>query len=147
MAPLIALVFFSLLTRTFGFFGWTYFDNWEHSLRVGVCLMFLLTASAHWGKLRPDLIKMVPTVLPRPDLIVTITGWLEIIGAVCILIPSAAYLTSLLLVIMLLTMFPANIRAARNKLPLGGKPATPLFLRTIFQIIFIMAVLAAGQSE
>jgi uncharacterized membrane protein len=44
--------------------------------------MFLLTASAHWGKRRRDLIRMVPGVFPQPDLLVTLSGMLEIVGAI-----------------------------------------------------------------
>jgi len=51
------------------------------ALRLALSGMFLLTASAHWGKRRPDLIRMVPSVFPRPDLLVTFTGVLEILGA------------------------------------------------------------------
>lgn len=146
MMPFLALVLFTLLARTLGFLGVSYLDAWETSLRVGVCFLFLLAASAHWGKRRPDLIRMVPTRLPRPDWIVTVTGWLEILGALLILFPATASPTSILLAILLLAMFPANIRAARDKLTLGGKPATPLVLRTLFQIVFLSAVLMAGQS-
>src|SRR5262245_45857602 len=50
MAPLglLAMVFL-LLVAPFG---------WHTALRFGLAAMFLLTASAHWGKRRPDLIRM-----------------------------------------------------------------------------------------
>jgi hypothetical protein len=41
-------------------------------------------------------------------------------------------------------MFPANVRAARQNLTLGGKAATPLPLRALLQTVFIAALLAAG---
>jgi uncharacterized membrane protein len=52
--------------------------------------MFLLTASAHWGRRRRDLIAMVPHLFLRADLIVSFTGVLEILGAVRVLIPKTA---------------------------------------------------------
>ena len=106
--------------------------------------MFLLTASAHWGASRPDLVRMVPPFFPRPGLIVGITGWLEILGAIGLLIPVTASWASACLAILLLAMFPANIRAARHGLTIGGRNATALPLRTLLQVIFIVALLTAG---
>src|SRR5579872_2015130 len=40
--------------------GVPYFANWPHALRAALGVMFLLTASAHWGRRRPDLMRMVP---------------------------------------------------------------------------------------
>lgn len=41
-------------------------------------------------------------------------------------------------------MFPANVYAARNRLKLAGKPVMPVFPRTVLQIVFLGATLAAG---
>jgi len=109
--------------------------------------MFLLTASAHWGKRRPDLIRMVPPGFPRPHLIVTLTGCLEILGAVGLLFPATARAAAGCLVALLLSMFPANVRAARENLTIGGKKATALPLRTFLQAVFIAALVAAGFGE
>ena len=106
--------------------------------------MFLLTASAHWGSRRPDLIRMVPPTLPRPDLLVTVTGWLEILGAAGLLVQATAGVAAACLAALLVAMFPANVRAARQRLTIGGTAATPLVLRTILQVLFIAALLAAG---
>jgi len=109
--------------------------------------MFLFTASAHWGKRRVDLIAMVPPAIPRPDLMVTLTGVLEILGAVGLLIPTTAKAAAACLMVLLIALFPANIRAAREKLTIGGKPATPLLLRTLLQVIFICALILAGFPD
>ncbi len=106
--------------------------------------MFLLTASAHWGKRRADLIRMVPSAFPKPALIVTITGFLEIVGAIGILLPVTSRLTSICLALLLITMFPANIRAAREGLTIDGKPTPKLFARTVMQLVFLAAILLAG---
>lgn len=144
MAPFMMLVVSLLVFRLAGYLGWSYFDDWTTSLRFAVALMFLLTASAHWGKRRPDLIRMVPPAFPKPEWIVTVTGWLEIAGAIGIVIPATAPYAAVGLALMLLAMFPANIYAARQRLTLGGKPVTPLVPRTVLQIIFLAAVLLAG---
>ncbi|WP_286184557.1 hypothetical protein [Bacillus sp. SD075] len=86
MAPFIVLIVTFLMFSLIGFFELP-LNDWQTSLRLAIALMFLFTAMAHWGKRRPDLIKMLPPSLPNPNLIVTITGILEIIGAIGILIP------------------------------------------------------------
>ena len=106
--------------------------------------MFLFTASAHWGKRRGDLIAMVPRIFPRPDLMVSVTGVFEILGAAGLWIPAIAPIAASCLALLLSALFPANIRAAREHLTIGGRPATALPLRTLLQLVFITAVLAAG---
>lgn len=144
MAPLITLVSVFVVLRLAGFAGWDYMNDWQHVLQGAVAAMFLLTASAHWGKRRPDLIRMVPQALPRPEWIVTVTGWLEIAGAIGIVLPATSFAASLGLAVMLLAMFPANVRAARNQLTIVGKPSMPLAARTTVQVVFLAAVLLAG---
>ncbi|MDY0393945.1 hypothetical protein ACFSMW_16255 [Virgibacillus halophilus] len=144
MAPFILLIGSFLTFRLLGFFGLSYLDGWETSLRFAVALMFLFTAAAHWGKRRPDLIKMVPPALPKQGLIVTITGIFEIFSAIGLLIPITSSIASFGLAFLLIVMFPANIRAARKGINIGGKPSTPIFPRTILQIIFFTAVIFAG---
>jgi len=73
MAPFIVLVVAAIAFWSLGRAGVAIFEHPGTVLRTGLGLMFLLTASAHWGKRRPDLIRMVPPAFPRPDLLVTIT--------------------------------------------------------------------------
>jgi len=120
------------------------FDSWTWCLRCGLALMFLLTASAHWGKRRRDLIAMVPRVFSRPDLMVSATGVCEILGGLGLLIPAVAPVAAACLALLLIGLFPANIRAARKHLTIAGRPATALPLRALLQLVFITAVLAAG---
>jgi uncharacterized membrane protein len=147
MLPFLVLIISVLVLRIIGATGVIALQSWTHSLRGGFAVMFLLTASAHWGIRRPDLVRMVPKIFPRPDLIVTITGILEIAGAIGLLVPSTTKVASTCLAFMLIAMFPANVRAARENLTLGGKPATPLVLRTFLQIAFIAALMWAGWSK
>ncbi len=116
--------------------------GWWAALRIALAATFLLTASAHWGKRRPDLIRMVPPSFPRPDVMVTFTGICEIAGAIGLLIPTVAPYAAIGLTLMLLAIFPANIHAARQKLTIGGTPVTPLVPRTIIQVILVAATVA-----
>ena len=144
MAPFVVLASSFVLLRLAGLVGIEALDETSLPLRIAVAMMFLLTASAHWGKRRPDLVRMVPAWMPRPDLAVTMTGALEIAGAVGILIPATAPYAAMGLALLLVAMFPANVHAARAKLTLGGKPVTPLPQRSALQLVFLTAVVAAG---
>lgn len=144
MLPFIVLVISTLILRVIGFAGVTLLNSWIWCLRGGLALMFLFTASAHWGKQRNELVAMVPRVFPRPDLLVSVTGVLEILGAVGLLIPSIAPVAAACLTMLLVSLFPANVRAARERLTIGGRRATALPLRTLLQLAFIFAVLVAG---
>ena len=144
MVPFLVLVTATLAIRAAGAAGVHPLDSWTLSLRAGLSLMFFSTASAHWGKRRRDLIAMVPTAFPRPDLIVTVTGILELLGAAGLLLPSTAPAAAGCLVILLIAIFPANVRAAREHLNIGEAPATALPLRIVLQVVFIAALVVAG---
>ena len=147
MAPLIALLFGFLVARLAGLLGIDALDDWQPALRVGLALMFVLTGTAHFAaKRRDDLIAMVPPALPRPDLLVTVTGVLEFAGAAGLLLPTTAPWAAAGLAVMMLAMFPANVSAARRGLALGGRPVTPLGLRTVLQVVFISAAVAIALS-
>lgn len=70
--------------------------------------MFLLTASAHGGKRRRDLIVMVPPAFPRPDVLVTTTGVLEIVGAVGLMLAQAGALCGFGSVLPVAGRFPCK---------------------------------------
>jgi uncharacterized membrane protein len=144
MAPLIALIASFLVFLALGRAGVGFFAAWIVCLRAALAVMFLLTASAHRGRRRPDLVAMVPPRFPRPDLLVTLTGIAELAGAAGLLIPSLAPLAAGGLALLLLALFPANVHAARARLTLGGRPVTPLVPRTLLQLVFLTAVLVAG---
>src|SRR5262245_46094422 len=90
MVPFVVLISLFSLLSVVGHFAFPVSFGWWTSLRLALAGMFLLTASAHWGKRRADLIKMVPPAFSRPDLLVTITGVLEILGAAGLILPMFA---------------------------------------------------------
>ena len=147
MIPFLVLIASTLILRALGLAGVSVLQSWAICLRGGLAAMLLLTASAHWGKRRPDLIRMVPASFPRPDLIITVTGLLEIAGAIGLLLPSTAPAAAVCLALLLIAMFPANVRAARHNLPIAGTTATPLPLRTLMQVVFIAALCIAGFAS
>jgi len=142
MVPLFVLALSVAVLRSAGFLGVTALDNMDLPLRGGLFLMFLVGASAHWGKGRADLIRMVPSIFPRPDVLVSATGVLEILGAAGLLVSATARLAAICLAILLMAVFPANVRAAQEHLTIRGRPAPGLLLRGAIQVIFLSALIA-----
>jgi uncharacterized membrane protein len=142
MTPLfvVLLVGFAIF-RAVGFHV-PWFADWQHSLRAALGLMFLLTASAHWGKRRPYLVCMVPQRLgPFAEQLVTLTGIAEIAIALGLQAPSLARWAAIAAIVMLCALFPANVKAAREHMSILNTPCTPILPRALAQIFFI-AVLA-----
>jgi uncharacterized membrane protein len=115
--------------------------SWSDALRFAFALMFVLTGITHFvPRGRAEMTAMVPPSLPRPDLLVTLTGILELLGAAGLLIPSLVRVSACAFIALLVAMFPANIRAARMQLTVAGRPAMPLSLRLPLQIFWISAL-------
>jgi uncharacterized membrane protein len=144
MAPLFVLTLGFAVLRGLGLAGVDALDGWQPSLRGALAAMLLLTSSAHFGSRRKDLVAMVPTRLPRPDLLVTATGLLELGVAVAVLFDATATWAGLLFGGLLVAMFPANVRASSRHLSIGGQPATPVGPRAVMQAIFLAAAVAVG---
>jgi uncharacterized membrane protein len=142
MIPLFVLIASFVAFRLAGC-GIAYFAEWQNALRAALGVMFLLTASAHWGKRRPDLIRMVPSVFGNAGFWVTLTGIAELFIAAGLQFPRLAIGTGVLAAAMLMGMFSANAKAAREDLTIGGQPAPALGVRLIIQLIFLVAIGAA----
>jgi uncharacterized membrane protein len=137
MAVLFVLFGSCLLVRLLGFAVVPALDSWVVSARVALATMFLFTATAHFTPMKKDLIAMVPPTLPRPDVLVFLTGLAELAGAVGLLIPATTRWAAAGLIVLLAAMLPANISAARRGVLLRGRPATALWLRVPMQLLFI----------
>ena len=142
MIPVIVLAALFIAFSLAGRLGVPFLWGWWTSLRWALAGMFLLTASAHWGKRRADLVRMVPPVFPKPHLLVTLTGILEILGSLGLMLPYTACLAAGGLCLLLFCLFPANVRAAREKMTIGGRPVPVLLPRTAIQILFVAATIA-----
>ncbi len=114
-------------------------------LRLALASMLVLTGWAHFGRLRGDLVRMVPPWAPAPGLVVTMTGVAELAVAAGLVFTTTAPMAAWILVVMLVLMFPANVHAVRHGVPLGGRPPTPLGLRTALQVLFLAAAIGAAR--
>lgn len=140
MEPLIVLVVVTLVILALGAAGVKRLRSWPVALRGGVAAMFVLTGTVHFVWMREELISMVPSILPYPGLIVTITGLLELAGAIGLLWRPTALWAAAGLSLLLICMFPANVHYALSGL--ATKPEDALIPRTLMQIVFLSAPLA-----
>jgi uncharacterized membrane protein len=142
MAPLIVMLAAWLIVRSIGLTGlWLAADSWSGALRIALAAMFVFTAGSHFHpRTRPDVIRMVPASLPVPALLVTATGVLELLGAIGLLLPQALPAAAYGLIALLVAMFPANVRAAREGLMITRRRATPLVWRLPLQLFWIAAL-------
>ena len=142
MVPFVVLIASFVLLSVLGHFGLPFSYGWRTSLSLALSGVFLLTASAHWGKRRRDLIRMIPSAFPRAEMLVTATGILEILGAVGLMIPMVSRYAALGLSLLLIAVFPANVHAARHRLAIAGRPVPGLLARTLLQMAFLAATVA-----
>ena len=141
MTPLFVLIVVTVTLRVAGARGCLGCGSWPTALRGGLAAMFVVTGGSHFVGMREDLISMVPPALPDPGLLVTLTGVLELAGAVGLLWRRTAPWAAAGLSVLLVAMFPANVYAALEGLILGGAPAMALIPRTLLQVVFLAATL------
>ena len=114
MVPLGVLLASLLVFRSFGALGIEPRSEWRTAAACALAVMFLFTAGAHFTRTKKDLISMVPSVFPRPELLVSATGVLESPGAAGLRVPATRSLAGIGLILLLVAMFPANVAAARE---------------------------------
>lgn len=140
MAPLITLVGVTIALSALGRLGAPLLRPWPVALRGGLAAMFVVTGLAHFVGLRQTLIAMVPPALPAPELLVTVTGVLELIGAAGLLWHRTAPWAAAGLTLLLVAMFPANVHAITQGTATGLTENLPV--RTAMQALFIAATTA-----
>lgn len=106
--------------------------------RISLAIMLLFTGTAHFYK-TSEMVQMMPDFLPYKTEIVYLTGVLEILGAVGLVIERTAKLTSIALILFFLAVLPANIIGSMKQVQLGGMENGPayLYFRIPFQILLI----------
>lgn len=144
MAPLIVLLVTTAGLRTAGAAGARRLASWSVALRGGLAAMFAVTGVSHFVGMREDMIAMVPPSLPAPGLLVTVTGVLELAGALGLMRHTTARHSAAGLSLLLIAMFPANVHAAATAASIGGSPAMPLPARGLLQLIFLAATTAVA---
>ena len=137
MILMAVLVGSLLLYRGLGALGVEAMASWSAATRWALATLLLVTASGHFTRMKEELVRMVPAWMPEPRLTVYLTGVCEILGAIGLLLPATRRWAGVALILFLIAVFPANVKAAREHLPVAGRPATPLALRVPMQVLLI----------
>lgn len=142
--PLLVLVvtiltFFALGRRGLTQFGWA-----QAVLRVVVALPLLISGIVlHFFRVSVTA-SVIPMLFPARELLVVLTGVLEIAGAIGLFVPLARRRAALWIAILMVCVFPANIYAAGQVVDGLRFPAVPV--RLTMQVVYIAMVLLAGYG-
>ena len=138
MIVLFVLLFSLLLYRAIGALGVAALATWSGATRYALATMLVFTASAHFTKMKSDLVRMMPDWIPQPMALIYFTGLCEIAGAIGLLAPKVRQASGIALIVFFIVVFPANVKAARAGVAVGAKRPTPLWLRASMQVLFIL---------
>ncbi len=105
---------------------------------ISLTVLLFFTGTAHFYKTQ-EMSMMLPDYISYKIEIIYITGVLELLGAIGILISKIQRFTGICLILMFVGFLPANIYAAINYLDFGGHVYGPKYLlfRIPLQLFFI----------
>ena len=106
--------------------------------RMSLAVLLIFTGTAHFYKTQ-EIAMMLPDYLSYKSEIIYMTGVLELLGAIGILIPRVRRLAGICLILMLVGFLPANVYAAFKYVDFGGNAYGPKYLlfRIPLQLFFI----------
>ena len=137
MVSLFVVAISFVLLRGVGLLGIERLSSWRTAGRGALVVMFLFTGTSHFTSMKYDFAAMIPPPLPNGLWVIYLTGLFEIAGAVGLLVPRTRRLAGICLVLLLVALFPTNVYAALGDIPLRGEAATPLWIRTPMQLLYI----------
>lgn len=112
---------------------------------AALATLFILAGVLHFTRLRDDFARMVPPALRYPVPIVLLTGALEILGGVGLLLEPTRRWAGIALIVYLVAVFPANAYAARHHIPFRGRPQPSIGVRLVIQLLLIVLLWSVTQ--
>ena len=109
--------------------------------RIAMAVMLLFTSIGHFSYTK-GMEMMIPTFVPYKKAIVCVTGIIEIVAAIGVMLASTKVVTAWLLIVFFIVLLPANIYAAVKKVDyqkgtLNGPGLKYLWFRVPLQLLFI----------
>ncbi|NJM49326.1 MAG: hypothetical protein HC860_26710 [Alkalinema sp. RU_4_3] len=92
-------------------------ETWRLVLAIAISVVGIL----HFATPDP-FVKIVPSSLPHPLLLVYISGFFEIAGGIGLMVPRVSQAAAWGLILLFVAVFPANINMAVNQINLPGIP-------------------------
>jgi uncharacterized membrane protein len=97
--------------------------------RISLAALFVFTGISHFV-MPEEMAQLLPAWVPLRMELIAVTGVLEVLGAMGLLIPRLARLASIALILFLLGVLPANIYGAFNQVDFGAHALGPVYLLT-----------------
>lgn len=137
MVSLFVLLASFIILRGVGLLGVERLSSWRGAGRGALVITFLFTGTSHFTSMKYDFAAMIPAPLPNDLWVIYLTGVLEVAGAIGLLIPRTRKLAGVCLAVYLVAVFPANVYAALNEVPIRGEAPTPLWVRGPMQLLYV----------
>ncbi|GAA1540672.1 hypothetical protein [Kribbella lupini] len=150
----LVLVLATLVFRGLGALGVRRFARWPVAAAHGLAVMLVLTASAHFVPAgvtvmpnHADMVRIVPPFVPYADAMVYLTGVLELLGALGLVLTATRWAAGWSLAALFVALLPANIYEAVEQISFAnGETATPLWQRIPEQVLYIAVAVWAARS-
>lgn len=112
---------------------------------IAMAVMLLFTAVGHFAFTK-GMVLMLPAFIPFKQQLVYLTGIIEVVAAIGLLISSLRGTTAILLIVFFVLLLPANIYAAMNNVDYqtgthDGQGVSYLWFRIPLQVFFIAWVI------
>src|SRR5580704_17116994 len=102
-----------------------------------MALFFIIAGTLHFSN-SSFYLTIMPSILPHPLALVYVSGAFEILGGIGVLVPACRRAAGYGLIVLLIAVFPANIKMFADHIHEGFSLVTAvLFLRLPLQIVFI----------
>jgi uncharacterized membrane protein len=114
------------------------FEKNKDTLRGILAVCIVVAGFLHFAQSEP-FIRIVPDFLPAPATLVYLSGVIEILLGIGLLVPSTRQLSAWGLVALFIAVYPANLNMAINHIKIAGIPDTWWFqaIRLPFQGVLI----------
>ncbi len=111
------------------------FGLWKKLVLFGLAAFFINVGVDHF--INPDFyLSIMPPAFPMHAEAVYVSGFFEILGGICVLIPSLRIIAGWGLVALLVAVYPANIYMALTPEAFPDIPVAILYFRLPLQFLF-----------
>jgi uncharacterized membrane protein len=121
-------------------------ERWRRRLRVVLVTFMVAIGILHFVVPGP-FVGIVPRFLPFPLALVLVSGFFEVLGGIGLLVPRVRRAASIGLVLLYVSVFPANVNMVLHPELGQGIPVWALWGRLPFQVLFILWALWAGRPD
>ena len=153
--PLLGVLAGAVLLRALGAMGGPW-RTWRAALVPALGVMYVLTGAAAFTPLGEDLARFVPASAPVAQLLVRVSGAIQVAGGLALLSPRWCTTAAWSLAGLLLVKLPLNWYGARQGFEVRGPLPTPPALRVPLVLLWLAVLVwiaraghrpAGGASE